>query len=183
MFRTSQAVQHQLAIGLTAVVLASSCSRSDFYPVLDIPLSPATSHIRSPPFSIDSNYVYGIGVGTEGGIEVDEATCRAATYMPRITEKAEQAGYKVPPCHRLTPAIGAFTWKVSHAGKLVATGSQPGMPPLPLHTTMSDKITWQFFDTFHAEAGRDYVVELDLPPSNIPLERFHPRLKIMKTFK
>jgi hypothetical protein len=182
-FRTSQAVQHQLAIGLTAVVLASSCSRSDFYPVLDIPLAPATGHTRSPPFSIDSNSVYAIGVGTEGGMEVDEATCRAATYMPGITEKTERAGYKVPPCHMLTPAIGAFTWKVSHDGKLVATGSQPGMPPLPLHTTMPEKITWQFFSTFHAEAGKDYVVEVDLPPSNIPLERFHPRLEIMKTFK
>ena len=128
MFGTPQAFHRRVAIGLATAALASGCSRSDFYPVLDIPLSPAAGHIRSPPFSIDATHTYAIGLGIER-MQVDEATCRAATYMPGISEKAEQAGYKPPPCHLLTPAIGAFTWRISQDGKLVAMGGQPGLPP------------------------------------------------------
>ena len=173
----------KLAIGLIAAMVESSCSY--FSPVLDIPLSPATGHIRSPAFSIDSNATYALGIGTER-MEVDAATCRAATQIPGVTEKLEKGGYKSPPCHMLTPAIGAFTWKIGHNGKVVAIGSQSGLPPIPWgpspHSMMSEKITWQFFDHFDAKVGAGYVVELELQSSNIALERFHPRLGIVRSF-
>jgi hypothetical protein len=45
---------------------------------------------------------------------------------------------------------------------------------------MPEKITWQFFDTLHAVAGKNYVLELDLQPGPTPLEQFHPRLGIAR---
>jgi hypothetical protein len=67
----------QVTTIVAAAVLFTGCDRSDFYPVLDVPLSPTVGKFQSPNFSIDSSSVYAIAIGTDGA-PVDEATCRAA---------------------------------------------------------------------------------------------------------
>jgi hypothetical protein len=186
MSSVSQAIGRHFAVAVTSALSAVGCTASDFFPVLDIPIPPGAVHIRSLPFAIDATYAYYIGIGVDR-MEVDEATCRAATYSDWIIKKAERSGHKLPPCHLLTPAIGAFTWRVSHNGKLVAQGSQLGLPPSPWapnpHSVMPEKLTWQFFDAFHAVAGTNYILELDLQSGPASLEQSHPRLGIVKSFK
>jgi hypothetical protein len=90
-----------------------------------------------------------------------------------------------PPCHAITPAIGALTWKVIHAGTVVAQGATAGLPsraiPDRSKTTNTPEGThWTYFAYFRAQAGTDYVVELDMRRQSVSVEPFHPRLGIMK---
>jgi hypothetical protein len=164
------------------IVVASgatvSCTQDSFGPVLDVPISPAAGHFVSPPFSIHESYGYAIGIGVEAR-PVDHATCLAALSAERRTSN--------PPCRALTPQVGAFTWVVTHHGNVVARGAQPATPTDLVRDTQGssalEKISWGFYDRFHAEPGDGYVVELSVEPSDLPLEQFHPRLAVMKTFK
>jgi hypothetical protein len=162
------------------LVLVTGCYPSDYGPVLDIPISPATGHIRSPPFAIDPDDIYDIGIGING-MPVDQDAC-LATVSDFLRKTS-------PPCHAITPAIGAFTWRVIHAGTVVAQGSKSGLPslaipdgrsPPPRTTITPEAIIWDFFAHFRAQAGRDYVIELDMRPQSVSLEQFHPRLAIVK---
>lgn len=188
MFSTSQALGRLVTIALGAAVLVTACYQSDFYPVIDVALSPAVGIFRSPTFSIDSSSAYAIGIGTEG-VLVDEGTCRAAAYMPGITERAEKGGSKLPPCHMLTPSVGAFTWKLTRGGRVIAQGSARGLLPNPWWgpskspTILPEPIAWQFYQEVCAPAGKNYVLELNLQPSPAPLEWFHPRVGIVKDWK
>ena len=164
------------AVLLGALFLATSCYPSNFGPVLDIPISPAAGHIRSPPFEIDPDGVYDIGIGIDG-MPASQDACLATV--------SDFLRKKFPPCHAITPAIGALSWKVIHAGTVVAQGSTEGLPSSALAdksgTSNGPEGThWNYFAYFRAQAGEDYVVQLDMRQESASLEPFHPRLAIMK---
>jgi hypothetical protein len=185
---TSRAFGLLVAIILAAAVLAAGCYRSDYEPVLDVALSPAVGGFRSPSFSMDSSSAYAISIGTEA-VPVDEATCRAAAYSPWVIERADKLGKKLAPCHMLTPSVGAISWKLTRDGTMVAQGSEGALPPsawFGRSNTLATRepIAWQALPTeFCAPAGENYVLELVLKPSPVPLEQFHPRIGITKDWK
>lgn len=160
---------------LTTAALIIGCHRTDFAPALDVRISPTVGVMRSPPFEIDQSCDFWIGIGIEG-MPVDETTCLAT-----VDEGARRL---LPSCRAITPAIGAFTWKVTHQGQVVAEGSESGLPSVPYQPNNLGKITpeniqWQFFHGFFARARKDDVAELNLQPSPISLDPYHPRLAIV----
>jgi hypothetical protein len=155
-------------ISITAVVLVVGCEPGDFGPLLDIPISPI-GKTRSPPFRLYSDYTYNIAIGLDP-MKVDESKCAASLIAlnPEIP---------YPPCHELTPAVGAWSWVVRQDDNVVAQGH---MDASPIDVVRG---RWSVYGGWFGHPGKDYVIEIDLQPSPEDLAQFHPRLAILKPFK
>jgi hypothetical protein len=81
------------------------------------------------------------------------------------------------------PPLGAIHWVVTKAsnGAVVDAGNSPAFAAQTAgyDGEKVDSITWIGLGaSFKAEAGGRYVVELNIQQSQVPLDPFHPRLKV-----
>jgi hypothetical protein len=164
-------------LSVAAVVLVTGCEPGDFGPLTDIPIAP-TGKTRSPPFQLYSDYAYDIAIGLDP-MKVDEATCASSLV-------ALNPGIPYPPCHELTPPVGAMSWVVTQEGKEIAKGRMDAAPidvVRRLPSSWAKDKGWSVYSGWFGHPGKDYVIEIDVQPSPGDLAQFHPRLAILKPFK
>ena len=137
---------------------------------LDIPLSPAVGHVRSPEFETVSPLRYDIVVGLQAK-PTEEATCMAV--VPDFAKEVARGR-----CKALVPPLGAIDWVVTRSGKVVAEGSTPAFSWEWPRNDDEIALYPRSVGGFYAEPGSRYVVELNIHPSPLALEQFHPRLQI-----
>ncbi len=160
---------------LAVAIMLVGCEPGDFGPLLDMPISPV-GKVRSAPFRIYRKSDYWVLIGLDS-MQVDEATCKAATGIEHPTRL----------CNAIVPSIGPFTWTVIRGGKVIAQGSgamqSPVLPTAPADWAKDKKMSWLTFGGFFAQPGDDYVIQLDMQTSPDSLQALHPRLAIMKRSK
>ena len=166
-------------LSVAAVVLVVECEPGEFGPLIDIPIAPI-GKTRSPPFQLYSDYTYNIAIGLDP-MRVDEAKC-----APSLV--ALNPGIPYPPCHELTPPVGAISWVVTQDGKVVAQGRMDAAPidvvrGRPSSWAKDKDMGWSVYRGWFGHPGKDYVIEIDVQPSPDNLAQFHPRLAILKPFK
>jgi hypothetical protein len=164
---------------LAAVALLWRCEPGDFGPLLDIPIAPI-GKTRSQPFSLYSDYTYDIAIGIDP-MKVDAATCASRLV-------ALDPGIPYPPCHELTPPLGAMSWVVTQGGKVIAQGDMDATPidvvrGRPNSWAKDKAMGWYVYRGWFGHPGKDYVIEIDVQPSPENLAKYHPRLAIVKPFK
>jgi hypothetical protein len=138
---------------------------------LDIPLSPAVGHVRSPEFQTSLPFLYDISVGVKATV-TDEATC-AAVAPDAAKQIARQRG-----CRALVPPLSKVDWVVRESGNAVAQGSSPAFPWEWPRNAGEIALYARTIGAFRAEQGHHYVVELQIQPSAPDLAQFQPRLQV-----
>jgi hypothetical protein len=172
-----KALQNSLAF--VVVILVMGCEPGDFGPLIDMPIAPV-GKTRSAAFRLYADYTYDIAIGLDP-MKVDEATC-----APRLS--ALNPGIPYPPCHELTPPLGAMSWIVTQGSKVIAQGRMDASPidvvrGRPNSWAKDKTMGWYVSRGWFGHPGKDYVIQIDVQPSPEDLAQYHPRLAILKPFK
>lgn len=129
---------------------------------LDMPISLARGHIRSPEFKINLNAGFRVRVEVETEADDTGVTCLL--------------GYTSDYCLKNGAGELQANWTLSDSGKIVAHGSTGSfLGWLPWRNTKARTL-----GSFEVPAGDHYVLDLDMPEDHSRFDADHPRLVIVQ---
>jgi hypothetical protein len=131
---------------------------------VNIPISMAVGHLRTPEFKLNLNAPYTIEIEVQKTIPFDALNCLLGMALTS-TELKE--------C-RDRPSVVNASWILTSGGKAVARGSSNDYRS---GSWMNDSIAREL-GHFQSESGRRYVLEVDVLADGSALASGNPRLKV-----
>jgi biopolymer transport protein ExbD len=129
---------------------------------LDMPISLARGHIRSPEFKINLDAGFWVRIEVETEADDTGVTCLL--------------GYNSDYCLKNGAGELEANWTLSDSGKIVAHGSTGSfLGWLPWRSTKARGL-----GSFEVPAGDHYVLDLDMPEDHSRFDVGHPRLVIVQ---
>ena len=131
---------------------------------LDMPVSLARGHIRSPEFKINFDAGFWIFVEVETKVDDEGVSCLT--------------GYTSDYCQKNGVHELRASWTLSDAGKVVASGSTDDY-----QGSRGGLITKaRYLGTFSVPAGNHFVLDVEFPEDNSHFDGGHPRLGIAQGY-
>ncbi len=147
-----------ILIGIAVPVGFDRWMQSRSWVPLDIPISLAPGHIRTPEFEINLQGEYWIYIDIERQFKPDVIDCLLGV------------GYGGCEDH---PSIVRTSWRVTNAGREVARDHNPIIARAGPYDRVGRTI-----GSFAADPSKHYVLDLDILANASELDGGHPRLKV-----
>jgi hypothetical protein len=137
----------------------------DKYSDVNMPLSLAIGTVRTPEFSMGSEW-YDILIQVEKPLPLDQMECMLGVTLGPLDESG---------CSTDDPLLRA-DWAVWDGGRIVDKGSIPNR----CACKFEDKYIYKLLGRFSEEAGKKYVVEVKFTKDGTRLNLAHPHLIVIQ---
>ena len=156
----------KIGAGLVLMGIAAICSwalwsETRTWVPVDMPVSLTVGHIRTPEFKINQNALYEIAIDAERNLPYQTLNCLLGVediYPERCKD---------------TQSVIRASWVLTSHGASIAHGSSDEFKGGAWSTTVSRDI-----GSFRLEAGKRYVLDVDILNDGTLLQATHPRLKV-----
>jgi hypothetical protein len=147
--------------GTWAVWLATRTDRP-----VDVPISMAVGHVRTPEFKVNLNALYTIEIEVQKKIPFDTLNCLLGLGMSSTSSALQECPNR--------PSVVKASWTLTSDGRTVASGSSDDERS---GDWGNDSIS-RILGSFHGADGRRYVLDVNVLEDGSLLAPGNPRLKV-----
>jgi hypothetical protein len=133
---------------------------------VDVPISMAIGHVRTPEFKVNLDAVYTIDIEVRKTIPFDTLNCLLGTAMGRTSTALQECPDK--------PSVVKASWMLTSDGHIVDRGSSDDYRS---GAWMNDSISREL-GHFRTQNGHRYVLDVDVLTDGSALAPGSPRLKV-----
>jgi hypothetical protein len=133
---------------------------------VDVPISMAIGHVRTPEFKVNLDAVYTIDIEVRKTIPFDTLNCLLGTAMGRTSTALQECPDK--------PSVVKASWMLTSDGHTVDRGSSDDYRS---GAWMNDSISREL-GHFRTQNGHRYVLDVDVLADGSALAPGSPRLKV-----
>lgn len=157
-----------ILIGL-AVAVYAACgvwSATRTYVPVNLPITMAVGHIRTPEFKVNLSATYLIEIEVQKKIPFDTLNCLLGLGMSDTSSALQECPDR--------PSVVKASWKLTRNGQMVASGSSDDER---LGGWGNDSIS-RYLGYFKSQSGQGYVLDVDVLADGSVLAPGSPRLKV-----
>jgi len=133
---------------------------------VNIPISMAVGHVRTPIFKVNRNAIYEIEIEVQKAIPFETLNCLLGTAMGSNSTTLQECPDR--------PSVVKVSWVLSSEGQNLARGSTDDFRS----GAWGNESISRSLGTFRSQSGRPYVLDVDVLADGSALGAGNPHLKV-----